>query len=55
MREADPDPGSGAFFTLDPGWKKTDPYLGYAINITDNIYKRLVTIIWVKNALILCC
>jgi hypothetical protein len=23
--EADPDPGSGIFLTLDPGWKNSDP------------------------------
>ncbi len=23
--DADPDPGSGIFLTLDPGWKNSDP------------------------------
>jgi hypothetical protein len=30
---ADPDPGSGIFLTLDPGWKNWDPESG--INIPD--------------------
>jgi hypothetical protein len=29
--DADPDPGSGIFLTLDPGWKK----FGSGINIPD--------------------
>ncbi len=29
----DPDPGSGIFLTLDPGWKHSDP--GSGINIPD--------------------
>jgi hypothetical protein len=32
--DADPDPGSGVFLTLDPGWKNSDP--GSGINITDS-------------------
>ena len=30
---ADPDPGSGAFLTLNPGWKNLDPdkHSGYAV------------------------
>jgi hypothetical protein len=30
---ANPDPGSGIFLTLDPGWKESDP--GSGINIPD--------------------
>ncbi len=30
---ADPDPGSGIFLTLDPGWNSSDP--GSGINIPD--------------------
>ena len=31
--DADPDPGSGIFLTLDPVWKNSNP--GSEINITD--------------------
>jgi hypothetical protein len=31
--DEDPDPGSGIFFTLDPGWKISDP--GSGINIPE--------------------
>jgi hypothetical protein len=32
--DADPDPGSGAFLTLDPRWKNLNPVSG--INIPDS-------------------
>jgi hypothetical protein len=31
--DADPDPGSGIFLTVDPGWKNSDP--GSGINISN--------------------
>jgi hypothetical protein len=46
---ADPDPGSGAFLTLDPGsgmGKKSGSVSG--MNNPDHISERLETIFWVK-------
>jgi hypothetical protein len=48
---ADPDPGSDALLTLDPGWvKKLRPRSG--MNIPDHISESLETIFWGK---IRCC
>jgi hypothetical protein len=55
---ADPDPGSGAFLTLeslDPGsgmGKNQDPGSGSGMNIPDHICENLETIFWIKNNLI---
>ncbi len=35
--DADPDPGSGTFLTLDPGWKNSDPESG--TNIPDQQHR----------------
>jgi hypothetical protein len=50
------DPESGALLTPGSGiWDGKNPDPGSAKDIPDHIYKSLVTIIWVKNASILCC
>ncbi len=38
---AAPDPGSGVFLTLDPGWEKSES----EINVPDHISESLVTIL----------
>jgi hypothetical protein len=41
--DADPDPGSGIFFTLDPGWKIFGP--GYGINIRNTALQNIQVIV----------
>jgi hypothetical protein len=60
IRSRDPalffTPGSGMEKIPDPGWEKIrilDP--GSTKDMPDHISESLVTIIWVKNAQILCC
>ncbi len=47
---ADPDPGSGVFWPLDPGSrmeKNIDP--GSGINIPDLIFENFASVFWVNN------
>ncbi len=52
----DPDPGSGAFWPMDPGFgvDKKSRY-GSGMNIPDHISESLITIFFVKNWLSLWC
>jgi hypothetical protein len=57
--DADPDPGSGIFFTVDPGWKNSDPRSGK--NISDPQHRAylsrylLVPYILVQSGAHSCC
>jgi hypothetical protein len=44
---ADPDPGSSAFWPMDPGSGMEKS--GSGINISDHISKSFVTILWVET------
>jgi hypothetical protein len=49
---ADPDPGSGAFFTLDPGYEIGDPEQVFSGSQT-HIFDSLMANFWVKSTSII--